>query len=398
MKKLVPCEGLDRIIEREKSLEEQKKKRAKLEEKKRELEAYLKALQTTEQEMQRRIARQQKKARFLYNELTDMNGRIRIYARMRPRLRAEEARGEELARIEVNQEKGAMRVLNEPMGMAAKEEEAKSKSGAWQSFQYNGVYGTESSQEEVFEEVKDMIVSAVYGESVTIFAYGQTGSGKTFTMEGGDSIHNLKEQGIIPRAFTTIFDVVTRDSHYEYELEASIQEIYLQEVRDLVNPENVKKKTDAKSFKYKPERVAVKSREDIQTVLNKMKENRKVASTSCNERSSRSHSIFQLFIASRERCLEGRESEESKKQAREGILNLIDLAGSERVQQSKVVGVQLKEAMAINTSLMALGQVIEGLVRQDDHVPFKNSMLTLMLEKYLSQRGKIAMFVNISPL
>ena len=37
-------------------------------------------------------------------------------------------------------------------------------------------------------------------------------------------------------------------------------------------------------------------------------------------------------------------------------------------------------------------------MKQDEHIPYKNSMLTTVLEKYLSQRGKIAMFVNISPL
>lgn len=60
-------------------------------------------------------------------------------------------------------------------------------------------------------------------------------------MEGGDSILNLKEQGIIPRAFNTIFDVVSKDNHFSYELEASIQEIYLKEVRDLADSNNVMK-------------------------------------------------------------------------------------------------------------------------------------------------------------
>ena len=60
-----------------------------------------------------------------------------------------------------------------------------------------------------------------------------------------------------------------------------------------------------------------------------MKENRKVASTNCNERSSRSHSVFQLFINSTKRHTEGLEEEIGKKLTQEGTLNLIDLAGSE---------------------------------------------------------------------
>lgn len=51
-----------------------------------------------------------------------------------------------------------------------------------------------------------------------------------------------------------------------------------------------------------------------------------------------------------------------------GVLNLIDLAGSERVKESGATGQQLKEAQNINKSLSALGDVIVAIGNKDKHV------------------------------
>ena len=45
----------------------------------------------------------------------------------------------------------------------------------------------------------------------------------------------------------------------------------------------------------------------------------------------------------------------------EGTLNLIDLAGSERLSQSGATGDRLKETQAINKSLSCLSDVIAAL-------------------------------------
>lgn len=71
-----------------------------------------------------------------------------------------------------------------------------------------------------------------------------------------------------------------------------------------------------------------------------------------NEQSSRSHSVFQMIIKG---C------NEINKEEIEGILNLIDLAGSERVDQSRVTGAALQETININKSLSNLGNCIQAL-------------------------------------
>jgi len=78
-----------------------------------------------------------------------------------------------------------------------------------------------------------------------------------------------------------------------------------------------------------------------------------------------------------------------------GALNLIDLAGSERMKKSEARGMTQKETIKINGSLSTLGRVIEGLVKGNSHVPFRESKLTMMLKEHLIGESKTLMFVNV---
>ena len=109
-----------------------------------------------------------------------------------------------------------------------------------------------------------------------------------------------------------------------------------------------------------------------------------------NDRSSRSHSVFQIKIKGINKITG---------QCATGLLNLIDLAGSERLNQSQATGARLTETQHINKSLACLGDVISALGQESaKHVPYRNSKLTFLLQNCLGGNSKTLMFVNCSPM
>merc|ERR1719506_3072649 len=80
-----------------------------------------------------------------------------------------------------------------------------------------------------------------------------------------------------------------------------------------------------------------------------------------------------------------------------GKLLLVDLAGSERLKKSEVTGDMQKEAIEINKSLTALGDVIEAHTKGAKQIPYRNHQLTQVMQDSLGGTAKTLMFVNLSP-
>uniref|UniRef100_A0A8C2ZEK5 Kinesin family member 15 n=1 Tax=Cyclopterus lumpus TaxID=8103 RepID=A0A8C2ZEK5_CYCLU len=261
------------------------------------------------------------------------------------------------------------------------------------TFTYDHVADMDTSQDSVFSSVaKNIVESCMNGYNGTIFAYGQTGSGKTFTMLGPSDLDNFTDElrGVIPRSFEYLFFLINREveksgQSKSFLCKCSFIEIYNEQIYDLLDTasaclflrENIKKGLFVEG-----------------AVLSMGWRNRRVASTSMNRESSRSHAVFTM-------TLESKESLNEVVNIRMSQLNLVDLAGSERQKDTHTEGSRLKEASSINRSLMCLGQVIMALVDvsngKNRHICYRDSKLTFLLRDSLGGNAKTYIIANVHP-
>jgi kinesin family protein C1 len=243
------------------------------------------------------------------------------------------------------------------------------------SYAFDRVFAPSSQNSHVFEEISQLVQSALDGYNVCIFCYGQTGSGKTFTMSSAD--------GMIPRATAQIYSEATRleQKGWRYKMEGSFVEVYNETYNDLLgrSEDLDKKKVEVRHDSVKKQTmlenavsVVLDGPHRVEEILETASKNRSVAATKANMRSSRSHSVFILKLFG-ENSITGEKSE--------GTLNLVDLAGSERLEHSKAEGARLKETQNINKSLSCLGDVINALgsAKEGSHIPYRNSKVSRRL-------------------
>jgi kinesin family protein 3/17 len=264
------------------------------------------------------------------------------------------------------------------------------------TFAFDNVYGVDCLQRSIYDESAFPIVESVMeGYNGTVFAYGQTGCGKTFTMTGVPSDSELR--GIIPNSFAHIFEEIREQSQSKtYLVRCSFMEIYNEQLRDLLDYKadkklSLKENKDHGVYVHGLSLHAVTNIQDIERLMETGTKHRFTRETQMNETSSRSHSLFVVQV-------EQSEETEGRQIIRAGKLNLVDLAGSERQKKTGTTGESFKEAVQINLSLNALGNVISALVDGTaTHVPYRDSKLTRLLQDSLGGNTRTLMIAVVSP-
>lgn len=311
--------------------------------------------------------------RKVHNALEDTKGQIRVFCRVRP-LNSKELSEGDIEAVQIIDDM----TLEVPRGGL---------------FSFDSVFAP-GTQEEVFEECRDLIQSAVDGHNVTIFAYGQTGAGKTFTMYG-----SAEKEGIASRAISELFRIIQSIRHrYSIAVTGSMIELYNNTLVDLLRPVRQGGRCPLK-LSVRQDRAGsvqvdrlfereVKDAAELKALLDRGLAQRRVAASTMNIKSSRSHLVFTIRVTS---------VNPATRETFSGKILLCDLGGSERLKKTEAAGDQRKEAIEINKSLTALGDVIEAIARKQRQIPYRNHKLTQIMQDSLGGTAKTLMFVNCSP-
>ncbi|KAL5108357.1 hypothetical protein TcWFU_000513 [Taenia crassiceps] len=276
------------------------------------------------------------------------------------------------------------------------------------------------SQNEIFKCIGVKAVEeCLDGFNCSIFAYGMTGTGKTYTIFGTRNC-----PGLVPQCCKALFESALHRISNDTFLEISFFEVYNEHVYDLL----------AKITEDEVEKVSLRVREhprhgpyvenlskhvvshldDVLRLIDRGAASRATAETLANPKSSRSHSVFTIYINQNVKSSSGVVALRSK-------LHLIDLAGSEKIQNTPSQ-CYLSETKSINKSLCALSLVIRRLANlakedalsapsspaslnhlpvhsvrgQKIYVPYRDSKLTWLLRDSLGGNSKTAIVITVS--
>ncbi|XP_074028236.1 no distributive disjunction [Leptinotarsa decemlineata] len=256
-----------------------------------------------------------------------------------------------------------------------------------QTYNFDNIFTEEVSQETVYNEtVKPLVDYVKQGYNCTVFAYGQTGTGKTYTIGTNSNVLNETDFGLIPRTLNQFFEY-NNDSDSEVEISLSFIEIYNEKVFDLLQNDN-KPPLQVKGLKaqgFCQEKVF--NLFEARHFLKMGNKNRHTAGTKQNAQSSRSHAIFTIYCKVRHK-----DSETLAK------LNLVDLAGCENVRKTGTEGDAFHEGVNINKGLLSIGQVMTALSMNSSYIPYRQSIITSILQDSLNRQNFISLIACISPL
>ncbi|EAR97189.1 kinesin motor catalytic domain protein (macronuclear) [Tetrahymena thermophila SB210] len=255
------------------------------------------------------------------------------------------------------------------------------------------VYDLQDNQSMVYNEIVEPLVeSSLNGFNATLLVYGEYQQSKDFTLEGDKS--NLEEMGIIPRVSQQIFSKIEQNPNKEFIIRVSSLQILNENINDLLQKQNqnlfLRENQYHQVFVEKLTSVLVTNHEEFMKQIELAKKNSLGSSNTMNNNYVRGHTIHQIQIQKYDK-------NSIENALNVSILNIVSLAGFERISKVGCFGKNLSESILVNKSLSTLEKVTIALSKPgNQHIPYRESQLTRILQNSLGGNSKTVLLTVIS--
>lgn len=234
------------------------------------------------------------------------------------------------------------------------------------------VFPPDSSQQDIFEELKQDILTVNQGNSVTLMAYGATGSGKTYTLEGSNVGLGLNAaSGLLPRAVIALFDSLNPS----FQVHIACISLSNETLTDLLNPVSPRLSLKLQNGQFIVDQLSWKQAFSPPHLLS-------FCQTAITQRRHiyNSHYMTQIVVIGS--GFDGKMTE--------GRLTFVELAGSEGQRES------LAETKSLLMEFYCLRKVLRMRMRAGSGgVPYRESKLTRLLQPCIAA-GKVVLLLTIA--
>ena len=350
-----------------------------------------------------RLRAQAKALLTLEEEMQDLKGTVRVFCRVRPLGADEKPGGASPAPPSADAVVRRVTVPATASGVSGAAPRA--------AYEFDRTFAPDEGHAAIFAELKPITRSLRHAGSAAVLAYGQTGSGKTHTMAAVQtSMASVLLEACAPEGGSGGGEggggggggggSGGGGGGAPLRLELGVVQVYNDACTDLLSSDatagagaEVQVRGRDASELYGLTWQHVRSAADAEAHAATAAERRATANNGINAVSSRSHLIF-VYRLVRGGTGTGTGTGTGSVVSQ---LALVDLAGSERLSRTEATGERRAEGVAINKSLSALGDVLLALSNGTEHVPYRNSRMTHLLQPFMRRGCRVAMLIAASP-
>ncbi|XP_020412305.1 kinesin-like protein KIN-10C isoform X3 [Prunus persica] len=304
--------------------------------------------------------------------------KVRVVAKIRGFTGPEGELSSEVSWISVNKPKGE---ASESVTLSFREQEASRK----ESYEVDYCYDQYEDNNVIFSrEVKPLIPGILDGCNATVIAFGARGSGKTCLIQGSS-----EKPGLAALAMADILSLTEKDGN---SVTISSYEVYQDHVYDILDPERkvvlVQGDAQGKIRLKGLSQVPMKSISEFYKLCVTGCGSRKPAQKVATELPRRSHKGLIVHVSS---------PSENSDTLHVGKLNFVDLAGYEDTRKKSINGLNLVENSKIHKTMYAMLNVVHALSTTENHVPYRESKLTHLLQDSLGGASRVLMVTCLKP-